>query len=130
MVTILFFKCIAALFNPVYRRGEHIKWGLVSYTAVMFLAVTVLTAIELDVQSISCIDNREFPGFENVFPPGPVGYQEFTNPKAHDVIKNVMFLLNNFLADGFLVRFLFDVSLAIVSNAGSSSSIVATLSTQ
>lgn len=105
MIIILFFKCIAALFDPVYRRGGDVKWGLVSYTAVMFSVVTVLTAVGLDIQSISYIDNRKFPGFENAIPPGPVGYQEFISPKARNIIQNVLFLLNNWLADGFLVSF-------------------------
>ena len=47
VLVVLFFKCVAALLNPVYRRGEPIKYGLVSYTAVMFLVVTVENVIDI-----------------------------------------------------------------------------------
>ena len=94
---------MAALLDPVNRRREGVKWGLVTYTVVMFSFVTVFTAMNLNVQSISFIDNREFPGVEGVLPPGPLGYQFFIYSKALSVIPNVMFLLNNWLADGLLV---------------------------
>ena len=106
----LFFHCMAALLDPVNRRREGIKWGLVTYTVVMFSFVTVFTAMNLNVQSISFIDNREFPGVEGVLPPGPLGYQFFIYSRALSVIPNVMFLLNNWLADGLLVGSLFDVA--------------------
>ena len=51
----LFLKCIAALFNHDHQRGEPIKWGLASYTVVMFLLVTIGTTIRLGIQSISYI---------------------------------------------------------------------------
>ena len=73
----------------------------------MFSVVTVFTAMNLDLQSISYIDNREFPGVDQVFPPGPLGYQWFIYSKPLTVVTNLMFLLNNWLADGFLVGFLF-----------------------
>ena len=103
IVIVLFFSCIAALLDPVQRRREGIKWGLVSYTTVMFAFVTVFTAMNLNVQSIAFIDNREFPGIEGVVPPGPLGYQWFIYSRALSVTPNVMFLLNNWLADGLLV---------------------------
>ena len=110
IVIVVFFKCIAALFDPVHRRGEPIKWGLVCYTVVMFLLVTIGTAMQLDVQSISYIDNRDFPGLGSAIPPGPVGYELwFIQPNAIVVIQNFLFVLSNWLADGFLVSPLFDV---------------------
>ena len=113
IVIVLFFKSIAALFDPVHRRGEPIKWGLVSYVVVMFLLVTIGTAMQLNVQSISYIDNREFPGAEGLPMPGPAGYQEIiVQPEAIDVIQNFVFALNNWLADGFLVSSLFDAVFA------------------
>ena len=98
---------MAALFNPVYRRGERIKWGLVSYTVVMFSVVTVQTAMDLNLQSLSNIDSRKFPG-DDVIPPGPVGYQWFTSQGALNIIPTAMFTLTNWLADGLLVSPLFD----------------------
>ena len=105
-----FFQCIAALFNPVYRRGEPIKWGLVSYTVVMFSLVSAGTAMRLSVQSSSYIDNREFPGTESGLLPGPIGYQGLIVPDAINLAQNIIFALNNWLADGLLVSFLLGTS--------------------
>ena len=106
----MFFQCIAALFNSGHRRGEPIKWGIVSYTLLMYLIVTVGTAAQFDVQSISYIDNRRFPGIEGVSHPGPIGYQLSIAPEAISVIQNVTFALSNWFADGFLVSRLFDAA--------------------
>ena len=110
ILVVLFFKCMTALFNPVYRRGEGLKWGLVSYTVIMFSLVTVHLATNLHVLSISYIDNRDFAGAVNgVERPGPYGYQAAINFKAISVIPRAAFRLNNWSADGLLVSFLFDV---------------------
>ena len=106
----LFFKCIIALFNPVYRRGKPIKWGVVSYAVVIFSFVTVLTAANLYILSISYIDNRKFPGVSGVVPPGPYGYQYSISPEVLAIIPNVMFIMSNWLADGLLVGSLFDAA--------------------
>ena len=100
---VLFFKCMTALFNPVYRRGEAVKWGLVSFTVVMFSLATVHTAMDLNLLSTSYIDNRDFPGVEGVSYPGPYGYMESIYFKAINIISNATFPLNNWLADGLLV---------------------------
>ena len=68
IVIILSFKCMTALFNQIYRRGGPINRGLISYTVIMFSLVTVATAMQLNFQSISYIDNRVFPG-RGAFPP-------------------------------------------------------------
>ena len=107
----LAFKCVAALINPTYRRGDPIKWGLVSYTVVMFSFVTVQTAVALYVQSISYIDDRDFPGIEGVISPGPIGYLVFVSHEAFNIVPWVMFFLNGWLADGLLVSFPNDVTL-------------------
>ena len=104
----LFFKCMVALLNPVSCRGAPIKWGLTSYTVVMFLLAIVGAAMSLDILSISYIDNREFPGAEGVIFPGPLGYQLFISPEALSIIPNVMLTLSNWLADGLLVSSLFN----------------------
>ena len=98
----LSFQCMAGLFNNEHRKGERIKWGLVSYTVVTFLIATVGTASILDYLSISYVDNREFPGID-MTPPGPFIYQLFTTPSAVSIIPNITFPLNNWLADGLLV---------------------------
>ena len=110
IVTILFFKCMAVLSNPVLRKGERIKWGLVSYTVVMFLVVTVQTAMGLDLNSIAYIDNRGFPGIGGELSPGPYGYKKFTVAGGLNVTSMVMFVLNDWLADGLMVSSLFDAA--------------------
>ena len=103
---------MAALFNPAHRRGEPIKWGLVSYTMVMFSLVTVGTAAQFNAQSMSHIDNREFPGIGGMLPPGPTGYQELIATKAISITHNVVLVSSNWLADGLLVSCLFDAASA------------------
>ena len=111
IVIVLFFKCVAALLDPANRRGERVKWGLVSYTAIMFSFVTLQTALALHAESICYIDDREFPGIEGAAPPGPLGYAGLINHKALTIVPNITFYLNGWLADGLLVSFLFDSAL-------------------
>ena len=120
MLIMLFFKCMIALFNPVHRRSDRTKWGLVSYTLVTFSLATVLTAMNLYIQSISFIDNRDSPG-------GPHGYLQLRYYNVINVVPNAAFCVNNWLADGLLVSSLFGaVSNRTGPNACSSSSIVVT----
>ena len=118
---------MAAVFNPVHRRGERIKWGLVSYTVVMFSVVTIQTAMDLNILSLFNIDSREIPG-DDVIPPGPVGYQWFTSQGALNVIPTAMYTLTYWLTDSLPVSPLFrTVFTQPDANAGSSSSsIIAT----
>lgn len=131
ILAVLFFQCMASLLNPINPRGEGIKRGLVSYTATMFSFATVLTGMGIQIGSISFIDNREFPGVEGLLPPGPLGYQDLIRPTAITIIPNLMFFLNNWLADCLLVSSSFYPSpLSQASNTDSSpSSIVAMSST-
>ena len=108
IIIVLGFSCVTALFNPTLRRGEPIKWGLVSYTAVMFSIATVQTAMYFQLQSISYIDNREFPGEDAaLLSPGPYGYQASIISEALSVFPSVLFFLSEWLADGFLVSYSF-----------------------
>jgi len=116
---VLFFQCIAALFNPTHRRGEPIKWGLVLYTVLMLSVSTIYTATALNVQSISLIDNRDFPGVEGSLPPGPPGYRWLIHSKVlTGIIPNLMFLLGNWLADCLMVSSLSDAVHTRASNPG------------
>jgi len=101
---------MAALFDSTNRRGEKVKWGLVTYTVVMFSFVTVLTGIRFNIRSLSYIDNREYPGVEGVVPPGPLGYQSFIWSSALSLVPSFIFASNNWLADGLLVGSLFDAT--------------------
>jgi len=80
-----------------------VKWGPVVYTFLMFTFATVFTAMNLNIQSVSYIDNREYAGDDDKIPPGPLGYQYFIYSKALSIVPNLMFLLNNWLADGLLL---------------------------
>jgi len=101
MLVILFFKCMTALLGSAHRRGERIKWGLVSYTMIMFSLATVFTGIVLHELSVSYIDNRDFPD-------GPYGYQVYIDYTAVGFIRRTTFRLGNWLADSLLVGDLFD----------------------
>ena len=105
IVIVMFFQCITALFDPANRRREGTKWALVIYTVLMFSFVTIYTGMISHILSISFVDNREFPGAGDKFPPGPIGYKTFIYPKAITTVPSLMFLLNNWLADGLLVCF-------------------------
>ena len=104
IVVVLFFRCIAKLFDPVHRGEERIKWGLVSYTVVMFLLLTVGNVMHPYLHSISYIDNREFPGARGVVGAGPLAYQLFVAPSVLQRFPSISFTLSNWLADGFMVN--------------------------
>ena len=129
IVIAIFFQCMEALFSPCYRTRGGVRWGLVAYTVTTFSFVTIFTAMNLDIQSVSYIDNREFPG-NDALPPGPLGYQYLIYSKAISIVPNLMFLLNNWLADGLLVSFAFTWVPRVAHVSLPYSSIVATLSIQ
>ena len=94
---------MTALFNPANQRGRAVKWGLVVQTAVMFMLATSFSALGINSQGIYYIDDREFPGVNGVLPPGPFGYFMFAYTDAVNVTPDILFLLSQWLADGFLV---------------------------
>jgi len=93
IVVMLFFQCMAALFNPANRGEEGVKWGFVSYTVVTFSFVSIFTAVNAL--------NIWFDDEDGTLHPGRFGY----------VIPDLMFLLGYWLADGLLVGSLFDAHL-------------------
>lgn len=129
IVIVLFFQCMGALLGSGYRTRDGFRWGFAAYTVTTFSFVTIFTAMNLDVQSISYIDNREFPG-NDALPPGPLGYQYLIYSKAISIVPNLMFLMNNWLADGLLVSFVFSSVSRVAHVSLPCSSIVATLSIQ
>jgi len=99
-----------ALANPAHRKEEGIKWWLVFYTMAMFSFVTVYTATNLHILSMTFIDHR---GSCDPNAAGPIGYQHHA-PYTHlGLLSNIMFDLNNWLADGLLVSSLFDATLTL-----------------
>ena len=113
IVVMLFFRSVAALLDPVHRRGERIKWGLVFYTMLVFSVVTVFAGMSVDKLSASFVDNREFPGAGILKPPGPLGYRTFIDSRTPSLIIDILFFLNGWLADGFLARPLFNTIFAL-----------------
>ena len=108
-----------------FREEGWMGWVLVVHTTVMFSFATVATAMALNLQSISHIDNRGFLA-GGALPPGPLGYQLLLSPKAISLVPNLTLQLNQWLADGLMVTFVPN-SLS-QSNLGlCSSSIAATL---
>ena len=101
---------MTALFNPVNHRGESIKWGLVSYTAVTFSSVTISTVMNLSILSVSYVDNREFPG-KGAAPPGPSVYGLDIDPRAPIIVCNLFFVFNDLLANTLLVSCSSDVTI-------------------
>ena len=99
----MYFQTIAALVSPLNRKGEKVKWGLVGYSTVMFALVTIFTAMNVRLQQLSYIDNREFPGIPNVLPPGPIGWSLSMYSKALVIVPNACFIIANWMADGLLV---------------------------
>lgn len=102
IVVVLFFRCLSTLLNPIDRTRGGIKWGFVAHVVLMFSLVTIYTAANLDLQSISYIDNREYPGLNDGFP-GPFNYEYLIYYKPISVISPVMFIMNYWLADGLLL---------------------------
>ena len=112
IVIVLFFQCMTGLFDPANRRRDDIKWGLVSYTVVVFSFATVFTGSALNLGSLSFIDNREYPGsVARNIAPGPLGYQVIVFQEGISVIPSLSFLLGYWLADGLLVGSSFDPAL-------------------
>ena len=102
IVVIFFFQCMGLLMGSAGRTKRGIRWGLVAHTTAIFSFVTIFTATNLDLLSISYIDNREFLG-EDMAPPGPFGYQFLVFSKPINITPYIMFFLNSWLADGLLV---------------------------
>ena len=102
IVIILFFQCIDALLNPVDRTRGGIQWGFVAHTTAMFSFMTIYIVTGIYILLTAYIDNRGFHGVDSL-PPGPVGDRLFLYHKSIGIVPQVMFILNNWLADGLLV---------------------------
>ena len=100
----LFFQCIGALINPVNTTRKSVKWGLAAHTTALFLFLTARITIDQYTASTEYIDNRDFSDADELFPPGPIGYDValFTIGPFGNVYP-ALFPLNQWLADGLLV---------------------------
>ena len=116
-----------ALLYPAHPTPKGTRWGLVAYAVAMFSFLTIGCAINRDILSISYIDGREFTGVEGLSP-GPIGYPIFLfwDEQATSYVSYLMFPINQWLADGFLVSSA-SISAARVSHVGHSFSCTAPL---
>ena len=117
---------MGALLDPVNHAMGGIKWGLVVHTVTMFVLVTIYTAITLNTQSISFVDNRDFLGTITDFTilPGPIGYEWFIHFEAIIIVPSVVLALNTWLADGLLVSAInMVVRLSYVNRSSSSTAV-------
>ena len=117
----MFFKCM----NALHGREGGFKWVLLTHTVAMFSFVTVAIAALLYTLSGSYIDSRGFPGPDSSPWSGPIGYQLYTYHEPLRVIPLVALVLNNWLADGLLVRSVFDLTFQAPDAVRHPSSIVA-----
>jgi hypothetical protein len=93
---------MGVLFSPTNSIKKVMKWSLVVHTMAMFSFLTVHFGIYLYWVSVSCVNNREFPGNDE-YPPGPYGYGDILSSKPLAAIYGAMFPLNQWLVDGLLV---------------------------
>ena len=63
---------MATLLNPTNPIRKGVRWAFVAHTVFLFLFVTVSFGIYFADLSIEYIDNREFPGNDELNP-GPTG---------------------------------------------------------
>ena len=112
------------MLNPADRTRGGIKWGFVVHTALMFSIVTAYNADNLALQSLSYINNREYPGDNDGYP-GPFNYQYIIYNKPIAVVPAIMFILNYWLADGLLVSSVLNPVGQVYNASCSSSSIIA-----
>ena len=104
IVVALFFRCMGVLLSPVNPIRGGVKLALVFHTVAMFTFLTIPIGIRTSTLPVDFIDNREYPG-SGEFPPGPIGYDYHLSIKATTTaVFKTMFPLNQWLADGLLVR--------------------------
>ena len=80
-----------------------VKWGFLIHTVLIFSFTTVSCAIEGIGRSNAYTDNREYPGVDNVFSPGPIGYLDVISASTVGTIEYLANPLNQWLIDGLLV---------------------------
>ena len=93
---------MTSLLDPERRPKGGIRWGLVAHTMVLFSVATAFALSNLNLQSVSYVDNREFPDMGDGFP-GPFNWQFFVYNKPIVFFPSIMFIINTWLTDGLLV---------------------------
>ena len=122
----LFFRCMSALLGPANTMKSGIRCALVAHTVALFSFLTIPILIDMYYLFLEYISNREFTGGDEYFP-GPLGYDVFLTTKPLATFFDVMFPLNQWLADGLLVSAV-SKSAADVFNIGRSCSCTVAMS--
>ena len=78
----------------------NIKWGLVALTTSMFSCSTVAVVLNINALSSSCIGPVDQAYF---ILPGPLGTKVWSTQNGVAIAFTVMFVLNQWQADGLLV---------------------------
>ena len=127
IVVVLFFRCLGVLLgpvNPTVQKG--ISWTLAAHALATFSLFTISMVVTLNNLSVIYINDREFLGNDE-YPPGPTGYYLVLVADAIDIVVAAAFPLNQWLADGLLVRSILN-SVAWVFNVGRPCSCVVVIS--
>lgn len=115
LVVVQFFRCMDVFFGSAKKRSGS-DWAILAYVGALFTFGTVYTATNLNLQSVSYVNNRNFPGNDD-FPPGPLGYQWSIHASGLSIVPNLMFMLSSWLADGLLIYrcfFIYSMNYAII----------------
>ena len=98
----LFFQCMSVLLWPDNPIKRGVKWALIIHAVLVFSFSITPIGIDLNHMSAMYIGNREYPG-SDVYPPGPIGYDDVVNTNLTFSVYSLFFPLNQWLADGLLV---------------------------
>ncbi|KIJ63973.1 hypothetical protein HYDPIDRAFT_154930 [Hydnomerulius pinastri MD-312] len=92
---VLFVQCMVAFLKRTDVSSPN-RWGLMTYTLLMFSCSTIFVALDSTLFRNAFVDYRNYPG-------GPIGYSVATYDAPMSITANAFFMLANWLADGLLL---------------------------
>ena len=115
IVVALFLRCMSVLLSPTNSIRRGVKSALVFHTMAMFAFLTIPIVMNAINLSTCYINDREYPGNDKS-PPGPIGYSYVLDRKTETFVFDAMFPLNQWLADGLLVRLVSNSVAEVIKN--------------
>ena len=115
IVVALFLRCMGVLLSPTNSIRRGVKSALVFHTMAMFAFLTIPIVMNAINLSTCYINDREYPGNDKS-PPGPIGYSYVLDRKTETFVFDAMFPLNQWLADGLLVRLVSNSVAEVIKN--------------